>query len=152
LAGADRSKEPAFEPELGGGSQRRRSDSMLRRRRHKAVAVHHAHELSLLSTEPHALVARARADRFSRCAVRAGAAVGGGVVRDIITPSPWVTFENVDITALIRTVPNFPKPGVMFRDITTLLKNAEGFQFVIEKFAASYRDSKIDKVAAIESR
>jgi len=58
----------------------------------------------------------------------------------------------MDITTLVRTVPNFPKPGVMFRDITTLLKNAEGFRFVTEKLAAAYRDNKVDKVAAIESR
>ena len=58
----------------------------------------------------------------------------------------------MDITTLIRTVPNFPKPGVMFRDITTLLKNAEGFHFVIEQFATKYRSDKIDKIAAIESR
>src|SRR5215831_9176887 len=58
----------------------------------------------------------------------------------------------MDITTLIRTVPNFPKPGVMFRDITTLLKDAEGFRFVIEELAAAYRNEKVDKVAAIESR
>jgi adenine phosphoribosyltransferase len=58
----------------------------------------------------------------------------------------------MNITTLIRTVPNFPKPGVMFRDITTLLKDAEGFRFVIEKFGSAYRNSRVDKVAAIESR
>ena len=58
----------------------------------------------------------------------------------------------MDITSLIRTVPDFPKPGVMFRDITTLLKDAEGFRFVIGKFDAVYADRRIDKVAAIESR
>src|SRR5215470_2172527 len=59
---------------------------------------------------------------------------------------------DIDIKALIRTVPDFPRPGVMFRDITTLLKDAEGFRFVIEKFDAAYADRRIDKVAAIESR
>jgi adenine phosphoribosyltransferase len=58
----------------------------------------------------------------------------------------------MDIATLIRTVPNFPKPGVMFRDITTLLKDADGFHFIIEKFATTYRSQKIDKVAAVESR
>jgi len=58
----------------------------------------------------------------------------------------------VDIRSLIRTVPDFPKPGVQFRDITTLLKSADGFRTVIEKFRKAYRKVPIDKVAAIESR
>ncbi len=52
----------------------------------------------------------------------------------------------------IRTVPNWPKPGVMFRDITTLLKDAEGFKAVADEFVKRYKDVKIDKVAGIESR
>ena len=60
--------------------------------------------------------------------------------------------QNVDIKALIRTVPNFPKPGVLFRDITTLLKHADGFNAVVEKLGAAYRERPIDKIAAIESR
>jgi len=58
----------------------------------------------------------------------------------------------IDIKALIRTVPDFPKPGILFRDITTLLKHAEGFRAVVGQLAAAYRDQRIDKVAAIESR
>jgi len=58
----------------------------------------------------------------------------------------------MDLTTLIRTVPDFPRPGVLFRDITTLLKDAQGFRYVIEKFAAAYGDKHVDKVAAIESR
>ena len=57
-----------------------------------------------------------------------------------------------DLTSLIRTIPDFPKPGVMFRDITTLLKNAEGFHAVIERLAAAQAGRAIDKVAGIESR
>jgi adenine phosphoribosyltransferase len=60
--------------------------------------------------------------------------------------------QTPDIKTLIRTVPDFPKPGVQFRDITTLLKNADGFRTVIERFQSAYRDVEIDKVAAIESR
>ena len=56
------------------------------------------------------------------------------------------------IKSKIRTVPDFPKPGIMFRDITTLLKNPEGFNKVIEIFEKRYRDKKIDVVAGIESR
>ena len=57
-----------------------------------------------------------------------------------------------DLTSLIRTIPDFPTPGVMFRDITTLLKNAEGFHAVIERLAAAQAGRAIDKVAGIESR
>ena len=53
---------------------------------------------------------------------------------------------------LIRTIPHHPKPGVMFRDITTLLKDPAGLRLTIEALAARYRDRRIDKVAAIESR
>ena len=58
----------------------------------------------------------------------------------------------MDIKSLIRTIPDFPKPGVMFRDITTLLKNTEGFRSTIDQLVAKYRGVKIDKVAGIESR
>ena len=60
--------------------------------------------------------------------------------------------RDTDIKALIRTVPDFPKPGVLFRDITTLLKDADGFNAVVEKLAAPYRERAIDKIAGIESR
>jgi adenine phosphoribosyltransferase len=59
---------------------------------------------------------------------------------------------DIDIKALIRTVPDFPKPGVLFRDITTLLKHAVGFRAVVDKLADVYEGSRIDKIAAIESR
>ncbi len=52
----------------------------------------------------------------------------------------------------IRTIPHFPKQGVMFRDITTLLKDAEGFNHMIELFAEHYKDSRPDVIAGIESR
>jgi adenine phosphoribosyltransferase len=57
-----------------------------------------------------------------------------------------------DLRALIRTVPDFPKPGVQFRDITTLLKDAAGFRKIVEDLAAAYKGATIDKVAGIESR
>jgi adenine phosphoribosyltransferase len=60
--------------------------------------------------------------------------------------------REIDIRALIRTIPDFPKPGILFRDITTLLKHAEGFRSVIDRLGAAYRDHRIDKIAAIESR
>ena len=58
----------------------------------------------------------------------------------------------MDIKALIRTVPDYPKPGVMFRDITTLLKDPAGFRLTIGELAGRYRGRRIDKVAGIESR
>ena len=58
----------------------------------------------------------------------------------------------IELKALIRTVPDFPKPGVQFRDITTLLKQGDAFHAVIEQFAKVYRGPPVDKVAAIESR
>lgn len=53
---------------------------------------------------------------------------------------------------LIRTIPHYPKPGVMFRDITTLLKDAVGFRVTIGELVSRYSSWKIDKVAGIESR
>ncbi len=58
----------------------------------------------------------------------------------------------MDIKSLIRTIPDFPKPGVMFRDITTLLKHTEGFRNTIDQLAGKYHGVKIDKIAGIESR
>ena len=60
--------------------------------------------------------------------------------------------NDVDIATMIRAVPDFPRTGVMFRDITTLLKDATGFRAVIERLAAAYSDVPLDKVAGIESR
>jgi len=56
------------------------------------------------------------------------------------------------IKSKIRTIPNFPKQGIMFRDITTLFKDKEGLQKVIEVFYNRYKYKKIDVVAGIESR
>jgi adenine phosphoribosyltransferase len=60
--------------------------------------------------------------------------------------------DDVDLRALIRTVPDVPRPGVQFRDITTLLKDARGFAAMVERLADAHRDVAIDKVAGIESR
>src|SRR5450432_2255305 len=58
----------------------------------------------------------------------------------------------MDLKSLIRTIPDYPKPGILFRDITTLLGHAEGFREAIERLAAPYRDKKIGAVAGIEAR
>jgi adenine phosphoribosyltransferase len=52
----------------------------------------------------------------------------------------------------IRTIPHFPKKGIMFRDITTLLKDAGGFKETIDILARRYQDTPIDLIAGIESR
>jgi adenine phosphoribosyltransferase len=56
------------------------------------------------------------------------------------------------IKSRIRTVPHYPKQGVMFRDITTLVKDPVGFRITINEFVNRYTGVKIDKVAGIESR
>jgi adenine phosphoribosyltransferase len=56
------------------------------------------------------------------------------------------------IKQLIRTVPNYPKPGIMFRDITTLIKDPIGLKLIVKEFCTKYSDLKIDKIAGIESR
>jgi len=62
-----------------------------------------------------------------------------------------MTSINADLAELIRTIPDFPKPGIQFRDITTLLLDAEGFRASIERLAAS-APRGIDLVAGIEAR
>jgi adenine phosphoribosyltransferase len=56
------------------------------------------------------------------------------------------------IKSRIRTVPHYPKQGIMFRDITTLLKDPVGFRITINELVNRYTGAKIDKVAGIESR
>jgi adenine phosphoribosyltransferase len=52
----------------------------------------------------------------------------------------------------IRNVPDFPKPGILFYDVTTLLKDPEGFQLAVEAMAEPYRGARVDLVVGIESR
>lgn len=59
--------------------------------------------------------------------------------------------QNDDLKALIRTIPDFPKPGIQFRDITTLLLDADGFATAIARMAAAV-PGPIDLVAGIEAR
>jgi adenine phosphoribosyltransferase len=57
-----------------------------------------------------------------------------------------------DLKELVRTVPDFPKPGILFYDITTLLKDKAGFAQLIDALAAHYIEQKIDLVLGIEAR
>jgi adenine phosphoribosyltransferase len=56
------------------------------------------------------------------------------------------------LKSLIRTIPDFPKPGIQFRDITTLFQDPWGFKRAVDEFVTHYRYAPIDKVIAIESR
>ena len=56
------------------------------------------------------------------------------------------------IKSLIRTIPDYPKPGVLFRDITTLLQDPNGLRISVEQLCAKHDDASIDKVAGIEAR
>jgi adenine phosphoribosyltransferase len=56
------------------------------------------------------------------------------------------------LKSLVRTIPDYPRPGVLFRDITTLLRDAEGFAAAVQGLAEPFRASAIDKVAGIEAR
>lgn len=58
----------------------------------------------------------------------------------------------MDLKSQIRNVKDFPKPGVMFRDITTLLKNPEAFDFTLQQLISFTSGKKINKVIGIESR
>ncbi|HOY31714.1 MAG TPA: adenine phosphoribosyltransferase [Bacteroidales bacterium] len=57
-----------------------------------------------------------------------------------------------DVMDSIRNVPDFPKPGILFKDITTALKNPDIYQYIFEKTYEYYKDSGITKVVGIESR
>ena len=58
----------------------------------------------------------------------------------------------MDLTAAIRTIPDYPIPGIMFRDITTLLADARGFRRAVDELVQPFAGMKIDKVAGIEAR
>ncbi len=58
----------------------------------------------------------------------------------------------MDLTKLIRSVPDFPTKGILFRDITTLIKDPDAFQEAIDALLDPYLDKDIDIVAAVESR
>ncbi len=56
------------------------------------------------------------------------------------------------LKSAIREIPDFPKKGILFYDITTLLKDPKAFSMILEKLAAAYKDAGIQKVVAIEAR
>ena len=62
------------------------------------------------------------------------------------------TNEKELVQELIRTIPDFPEPGIMFRDITTLLKDKKGLQLIIKDFTDRYMDKGIDYVLGADAR
>ncbi len=58
----------------------------------------------------------------------------------------------MDFKSVIRTIPDYPKPGIMFRDVTTLLGNARAFRTTVDLLVQPYAGMRIDKVAGIEAR
>lgn len=60
--------------------------------------------------------------------------------------------KDFSLDSVIRRVPNFPKPGILFYDITGILVNPQAFSFCIDSMVKMYKNEKIDAVAAVESR
>ncbi len=58
----------------------------------------------------------------------------------------------MSLKSKIRTIPDFPKQGIMFRDITTLIKDPEGFKEAIDCFVNRYKNTQIDYVVGVEAR
>lgn len=60
--------------------------------------------------------------------------------------------SNMTLASTIRTIPDYPKPGIMFRDITTLLGDAKAFRRAVDELVQPWAGTKIDKVAGMEAR
>lgn len=60
--------------------------------------------------------------------------------------------KRIELRKYIRNIPDFPKPGILFRDITTLIGNSKVFKLAVDKLANKYKNKKIDKVVAVEAR
>jgi adenine phosphoribosyltransferase len=58
----------------------------------------------------------------------------------------------MDLKDTIRTIPDYPKPGIMFRDVTTLMGNPRAFRQAVDELVQPFAGAKIDKVAGIEAR
>src|SRR4051812_16903663 len=93
--------------------------------------------------------------------VAAACTLRHSVLRSSLTVRPIPTFCELtmvtdafvhDLKAAIRSIPDYPKPGIMFRDITTLLGNARAFRRTVDELVQPWAGSKIDKVAGMEAR
>jgi adenine phosphoribosyltransferase len=59
---------------------------------------------------------------------------------------------SIDLRDYIRDIPDFPKPGILFKDITPLLGNPEAFRHAVDRLAQAFSDQKLDAIAAAEAR
>ncbi|MDD4910082.1 MAG: adenine phosphoribosyltransferase [Candidatus Omnitrophica bacterium] len=62
------------------------------------------------------------------------------------------TMAKKDLADHVRSIPDFPKKGILFRDITTVLQDAAAFKQAVEMITCEYADKKIDKIVAVEAR
>ena len=58
----------------------------------------------------------------------------------------------MDLKQYIRDIPDFPEPGILFRDITPMLRNTRAFKYVIDRLMEQYKDESLDTIVAVESR
>ncbi|HPN73395.1 MAG TPA: adenine phosphoribosyltransferase, partial [Candidatus Omnitrophota bacterium] len=58
----------------------------------------------------------------------------------------------MDLNKVIRRIPGFPKPGILFYDVTSIFNNPAAFKYIVDSMLKTYRDTEIDGVVAIESR
>jgi len=64
----------------------------------------------------------------------------------------FITQKYMDLKEYIRSIPDYPKKGILFRDITTLIKNEKAFKNTIDQIVERSKNFKVDKIAAVESR
>lgn len=60
--------------------------------------------------------------------------------------------NKIDLKTIVRDIPDFPKKGILFKDITPVLQHPEAFRFAVDTIAENFKDKKIDYVVGIESR
>lgn len=60
--------------------------------------------------------------------------------------------KTIDLSASVRSIPDYPKPGIIFRDITTLLGDATAFRQAVDELVRPYAGTGIDKIAGVEAR
>ena len=58
----------------------------------------------------------------------------------------------MNLEKFVRTVPDFPQPGIMFRDVTTIFNNAHAFRECVNQFSQLWNDTKFDAIAGIDAR
>src|SRR5688500_8150125 len=94
-----------------------------------------------------------RSSRGSRHQPIGSSAAGSVSLPYWLLPTPYcLDLPMLDLKALVRSIPDYPKPGILFRDITTLIENPEGFRESIERIAEHHRGLGITHVAGIEAR